>query len=407
MAKPDQVPLYSQQTTARLWEDPLEAALRSKNDKRDSVADWNAAPAAFCKSITATSTNSDARNLILTALTDQWKTGPNYDPGAYSQFFSLEAAMPFAKALCRQALYELYHKSAWHGSPSPETWREALESLGQSSNPQQESPGKQPDITSFYDNLTKEWIISELKKAINDLVIYPQPGQLEIQDHLKKVSVEQLLSSLKDYTKGKPAAGIAHLNERIATLKHLPEKSDLAVFFAERLKGESPISTDEVTAFTLDNLLQAPPPKTLVLPLIVPEQMYVETREERLRLRYTIVAALAAARFNPESADELNVIPVPVCNAPGAADFGHVIKRPGNRNDVAWIPISYEVFRLDPNDRDSSPYKQVVVFWIDSRIVKHPSLFPTNINTILNHLFTNNTGFALIKNFSARRDPEL
>lgn len=137
--------------------------------------------------------------------------------------------------------------------------------------------------------------------------------------------------------------------------------------------------------------------RTLLLPIVVPEQMYPEIREQRLRTRYAVVSALAAADFHPESADELNIVPVPVCTRLGESKSGLIVPPPEGGTDVSWIPVPYEIFRRSeepaqaPGSRAAkaklaprkSQYLQVVVFWIDARITSKPSLFRTNIDILL------------------------
>ena len=181
----------------------------------------------------------------------------------------------------------------------------------------------------------------------------------------------------------------------------------------KRKWSASPIAFREQISDTPEN-------RTLLLPIVVPDQMYPEIREQRLRIRYAVVSALTAANFNPESADELNLIPVPICTDLARKQAGQVLLAEQGP-DCSWIPVPYEIFRrpkeelLRTNGGDDEPsgggskqprqngihssnspelpgtalkskYWQVVVFWIDERITKTPSLFRKNLDAILDTL---------------------
>ena len=158
----------------------------------------------------------------------------------------------------------------------------------------------------------------------------------------------------------------------------------------------SEFKSPQESELTLEKILEIPEKKTLLLPIVVPEHMYPEVREQRLRIRYAVVSALAAANFNPESADELNLVPVPVCTDFRGNEFGQVLiaQERQEQIDRSWIPVPSEIFRSPKEKAEAdfletsirapkSEYWQVVVFWIDARITKMPSLYRKNIDAIL------------------------
>ena len=413
-------PLYSQQICARLWQDPLEAARRVENESRpnrdsENERAWLAAPAAFLEQ---TQLDYRAKKLTALALKEKWRS---YDrrpdtpsrfspPTAHSQKTSnLEppAQSPrslclrapksviesLKKALALQALLELRSKVTAPSNPTPSKFEalfaQAIATVTESSPKEAEGSREEP-IASLIASLTEQVIreagipadkdkgtsaeliqvslpITGDSQTRRSRVQGEYPEQSNIADHYKDASIQKTLHSL------------------------LVDSS-----LAELIPNDEAAQPAPRSESTLEKVLEAPDRKTLLLPIIVPEQMYPEVREQRLRIRYAVVSALAAAHFNPESADELNLVPVPICTKLDKRESGSVLtsQEVEERTDRSWIPILYEIFRKPDEENKSlastqtpnSDYRQVVVFWIDARITKKPFLLRGNIAAIVDTL---------------------
>lgn len=431
-----QRPLYSQRISARLWEDPLEAARRAEDktptDDAANQRKWLASPTAFREQ---TQFDSRTRKLTALALREKWfdrvvndaqadtltKGKQSGADSVISDVLSCSSLSTEAleKALARQALFELQKRQ--RASKSDALYRQALAL--------QRPPRAGLTESLPYLEATQEQFDKSIDESFHELLrsyVMTKPKILFAEDEEAMTHRKVLLAAEFDAQSyhsrqeeeflvvAKDTAFRERFNRALARKmlnKLMPNKT-------------SRLASAQECELTLEKILETPENRTLLLPIVVPEQMYPEVRELRLRMRYAVVSALAAADFNPESADELNLIPVPIYTNLASEQAGQVLltEQEANRS---WIPIPYEIFRRpkegplraesdnyghldkstsggwkrprqngingidssqqrDPTLRDQ--YWQVVVFWIDERITKTPSLFRKNLDAILDPL---------------------
>jgi hypothetical protein len=410
-------PLYSQQICARLWQDPLEAARRVENEPRDNrdaenERAWLAAPAAFLEQ---TQLDYRTRKLIALALREKWPRHDRSDTPADSnspmansqktpilessaqspQSLCLSASKSdierLKKALASQALFELRGKVTDSGQTPSKFEPLFAQAIAIQRDTVTESPvrasigSREEQSTSLITSLTEQVIKEagmtagkENKETSANVMRVSLPFAGDSKNLQPHVPVEQ--SDIAGYYKN------ASLQKALHSLL-------VDAMLAELIPNEANATqSPRGSELTLEKILESPERKTLLLPIIVPEQMYPEVREQRLRIRYAVVSALAAANFNPESADELNLVPVPICTKLEKRESGSVLtsQEVQERTDRSWIPVLYEIFRR-PDDESTqvapkSEYWQVVVFWIDARITKKPFLLRRNITAIVNTL---------------------
>ena len=315
-----QRPLYSQRISARLWEDPLEAARRAEDkiptDDAANERKWLASPTAFREQ---TQVDSRTRKLTALALREKWLNDGQADtqtktqqPGAdsiISDVLSCPSLTTEAleKALARQALFELQERQM--DSKSEALYRQALAL--------QRPPKARLTESLSYLEATQDQFDKSIDESFHELLrsyVMTKPKILFAEDDEAVTSRKVLLAAEFDSQSyrsqqeekfpvvAKGAAFRERFNRALARKmvdKLMPNET-------------SGLASAQECELTLEKILETPENRTLLLPIAVPEQMYPEVREQRLRMRYAVVSALAAADFNPESADELNLIPVPI-----------------------------------------------------------------------------------------------
>jgi hypothetical protein len=408
-------PLYSQQICARLWQDPLEAARRVENEPRadrdtENAQAWLAAPAAFLEQ---TQLDDRTRKLTALALTEKYRRA-HAPEGSNSHLADLQrtsnlkssAQNPqsacltapkgviesLKKALASQALFELRSKVTNSRSHTPSKF-ELL--FAQAIAMQQDTVAESRVAPSALrgEEESQSLITSLTEQVMREAGIAADKANRETSANVVKVSLpytgDSQTRAPEEHAEQSNIAGNA-------SFQRVLHSSLVDSMLAELIPNEvnaaqSPLGSE----LTLEKVLEAPERKTLLLPIIVPEQMYPEVREQRLRIRYAVVSALAAANFNPESADELNLVPVPICTKLEKRESGSVLtsQEVQERTDHSWIPILYEIFRKPDEEKEpstqampKSEYWQVVVFWIDARITKKPFLLRRNIAAIVDTL---------------------
>jgi hypothetical protein len=396
------IPLYAQRISARLWEDPLEVARRAEKN-RDATVDeennrkWSTAPAAFLEQ---TELDYQTRKLTALALREAFRAHtPEHgrhdladgDSRDLINEFLASAKCPegtverLRKALAWRALFQLRKKE----TNSRSSQRAKLQQIfAQALAIQEDVPAEARSLTSAEAREeSNSRLISSLTTTIENRVIREArvAANNQGQDDLSTFFL-QIAVSLDDAQTAPPFAERLH-NALIRGM------------LSRLVAQEAGTLASNPTEPTFNEILTFPENKTLLLPIIVPAQMYPEIREQRLRMRYAVVSALAAANLNPENADELNLIPVPVYTKLGQKESGQVITLPDGwkGTDHLWVPVLYEIFRRpteEPAARNrvgvsravpKSEYRQVVVFWMDTRLAK-PSAFRKNITAILDTL---------------------
>lgn len=143
-----------------------------------------------------------------------------------------------------------------------------------------------------------------------------------------------------------------------------------------------------------------------ILPIVVPGDDYPETREDRLRSRYAVNAALYSLGYSAKNANTLDYIPIPTDRATGKPiewETKEIGTNSGNTKhsypEARWIPVTYEIFTRVKNPQEAPSEKnppppteaiaskrlpaedQTIVIWVDSRLCDDGKN-PPNFNNI-------------------------